>query len=115
MLNCIVAITPISYSNVIRFERFTAKLRPACIRPFPRYRKVVLHDRSSILSDIHPCAAIVRSELDMHCKHRGGCFSRVIFVISVQFWIQTCRQKGRGVRASAPIEHEWPRGGPKKT
>jgi hypothetical protein len=51
----------------------------------------------------------------VHCKHRRGGFSHIIFVISGQFWIHTCRRKGRSMRAPAPIKHERPRGWPKKT
>ena len=61
-----------------------------------------------------PCAPIERSELNMYCTHRKGGFPAPIFVFSVQFCIQTCRQKGRGMRTPAPIEHERPLGWPKK-
>ena len=61
-----------------------------------------------------PCAPIERSELNMYCKHQRGGFSAPIFVFSVQFCIQTCRQKGRDMRVPAPIEHERPLGRPKK-
>ena len=56
------------------------------------------------------CAAIIRSEFDMHCERRRTAVSLTLFIISAQFRIQTRRHKGRGWCSFKPTEHEGPEG-----